>query len=72
MSTTGSPRVEGSIPFIGNFLVEFILLCYNSGRSDRIIYLKKTSSVCGLPIVLVDFGRYQTHKKISADTETWI
>ena len=43
MSTTDSPRVEGSIPVRGNFLAEFILLSYNTGRSDRMIYLWKTS-----------------------------
>ena len=33
-----SPRLEGSIPVRGNVFADFILLKYNSGRSDRMIY----------------------------------
>ena len=36
------PRVEGSIPV--QFLAEFILLEYNSGRTGRTIYLRKISN----------------------------
>ena len=43
MSTTDSPRVEGSSPVRGNFFAEFIFSQYNAHRSDRMIYLEKTS-----------------------------
>ena len=42
MSSTVSPRVEGLTPVRGNFFADFFLY-YNSGRSDRMIYLWKTS-----------------------------
>ena len=41
-----SSRVKGSSPVRGSFFVEFILLSYNSGRSDRMIYLRKNSIEC--------------------------
>ena len=38
-----SPRVKGSSPVRVNFFAEVILLEYDSGRSDRMIYLRKNS-----------------------------
>ena len=45
MFTRDSPRVKGSSPVRGKFFAEFIFLYYNSGRSDRMIYLRKNSIV---------------------------
>ena len=46
VSSTVSPRVEGSTPVRGNFFADFFsLIQYNSGRSDRMIYLRKTSNM---------------------------
>ena len=38
-----SPRVKGLIPVRGNFFVEFTALI-QSGRTDRMIYLRKNSN----------------------------
>ena len=40
-----SSGVAGSIPVIGNFFAEFILLLYNSGRTVRMIYFRENSII---------------------------
>ena len=39
-----SPKVKDSIPVKGNFFAEFVLPLYNSGRTDRMMYLRNTSN----------------------------
>ena len=57
-----SSRIKGSIPVRGNFFAEFIY----SGRSDRMIYLWKTSMECISD--LINFSKFSEFDKHDIQT----
>ena len=52
-----STKVKGSITVRGNLFAEFILLLYNSGRTGRMISLRKTLNMLHFLVKVVEMAQ---------------